>query len=177
MNGTQKCNTNADYDAAQGASKQASKQKRSRTCSRSDPGNTVGSLHEGPGDEAGPQQAPGTIHVQLWCACWCFIEVLSRPNRRIGTLLAGFTRAPYSGSIGMDQEKHEQLQPADQFQVGRTWRKGRGGGGGRGEEGHGGSLLRRDAATNVLLLMCQIVKEAALKLYVLPHMCNVHGGY
>ena len=77
----------------------------------------MGSLHEGPRDEAGPLQAPGPVHVKLWCACWCLIVVLGRPKGCIGTLLAGFTRPPYSGSIGMNQEQHEELQPAHQFQL------------------------------------------------------------
>ena len=62
--------------------------------------------------------------------------MLGRPKGCIGTLPVGFTRLPDSGSIGMDQEEHEELQTAGHSQVGRgsEGAGGGAGGGGLGED-------------------------------------------
>lgn len=82
-------------------------QQRGRTVGVPEPRNTVAGLHEGPGDEAGPLQAPGPIHVQLWVICWWLVSSLA--NWGLIMPAAGW-RPPGPCSIGMHQEQREELQ-------------------------------------------------------------------
>lgn len=82
------------------------------TCSISHPSHTVSSLEEGPGNEAGPLQAPGAVHVQPGHPSWGLVGSLTRHG--LSLLAALVWLPPFPCSIGMNEKQHEELQREDQ---------------------------------------------------------------